>query len=56
MSHAMSYTNWMIAVDAHLIRAIGLTSDDLPDACTYDWWADEITPKQAARLLIEAGP
>ena len=50
------FDQWMKAVDKELVRRIGLETADLPDASFYDWFEDEITPAQAARLLIEAGP
>ena len=49
------FEHWMKRVDSILLRTVGVTSGDLPDACLYDWYDDELTPRQAAQLLIEAG-
>lgn len=52
----MSYERWLGHVDAELSRRIGFTSGDLPDANLPDWFDEGITPVQAAKLLIAAGP
>jgi len=49
----MTFEHWMQRVDNILLRTVGVPAGDLPDACLHDWYDDEITPKQAAQLLIE---
>ena len=49
----MTFYEWMRAVDAHLMRNVGVTSGDLPDACLHDWFLDGIEPQEAAQLLVE---
>ena len=45
---------WLAEVDRHLTAKVGLSTGDLGDQCYYDWFDDEITPAQAARLVLES--
>ena len=48
-----AFIAWMIAVDAALLRATGMTSSDLADCCYRDWYDDDMTPVCAARRVID---
>ena len=44
---------WKKAVNAHLVRCFGLSSDDLPDAAWYDYFEDELDPVAAIECAID---
>jgi hypothetical protein len=52
-SQIISFTAWMNAVDAALLRAIDMTSSDLADCAYRDWYNDDMSPVSAARLVID---
>ena len=51
----LSYTAWMMEVDAEVIRRVGCSVEDLADAATQDMYDDDMTPSQAAKRIILGG-
>ena len=49
----MSFKQWMKKVDAVLIATCGLSSHDLADCRYRDWYDDEMSPEEAARMALE---
>jgi hypothetical protein len=49
---AKTFEVWMNEVDAILMTACGISSEDLVDCCCSDWHEDGISPKRAARMAI----
>jgi hypothetical protein len=52
-SHPTDFGTWMEAVDEAVQASCGASVHDLADCCFADWFADGMTPKEAARLAIE---
>ncbi len=50
-STSLSFEDWLNAVDRAVGR-IGLSYMDLPDCPYADWYEDELSPAQAAKLAI----
>lgn len=49
-----TFENWMKSVDRIIANNLaGLTSQDLPDQCYMEWYEDEVSPKEAAKMAIE---
>jgi len=48
-----TFEQWMKEVDAALMEFIGLESDDLADCAYADMYADEMTPAEAMRRVLE---
>ena len=44
---------WLAQVDRHVGAIAGLTHSDLADQPWYDWWADDVEPREAAIMLLE---
>lgn len=47
------FEKWMGRVDQLVLKRIGVGADDIADMPWHDWYDDEMTPSQAARLAIE---
>src|SRR4051794_30300723 len=50
---ARTYEAWMAAVDAALVREVGVCSTDIPDVCYRDLYDSGCTPEEAADEAIE---
>ena len=51
----MTYQEYMEKVDAVISEITGgLTSADLPDFCTYDYYQDDVPPEETAHQILEA--
>lgn len=51
-----AFAKWRNEVDVELVAICGMVGDDLPDWCYADAFEDDMSPKQAAReVLQEAG-
>lgn len=51
---ATEFEVWLREVDAVYGRVLGMGMDDLGDAPWYDYWSDELTPREAvAHALID---
>lgn len=52
----LTYREWMAQVDATIAKLTGglLDSRCLPDFCYADYYADGVSPKQAAKDAIKA--
>lgn len=50
----LDFEDWMQEVDDAVSDICGLPTFDLPDCCYADWYADGMTPKQAARKAIKS--
>lgn len=48
----LSFESWMHQVDENIQDSTGLSADDLPDACYYDWYEDGTSPSRAAAKAI----
>ena len=48
-----SFRQWIREVDLILLRAVGLTSDDLADQPYRDMWEDGLTAMEAAERALE---
>lgn len=56
MSYRLSYEGWMQQVDREVYRLAAVSVHDLPDFPSWDWWADEVCPRDAAHdILAEEG-
>ena len=49
----MTYEQWMMAVSAIVIKACGLSIDELPDWLSRDAFEDELSPEEGAELCLE---
>jgi hypothetical protein len=52
-SHPTDFDRWMEAVDEAVQALCGASVHDLADCCFADWFADGLSPREAARLAIE---
>ena len=48
----MTYTEWVKAVNGYIWDTIGLSLDDLADACTRDMFDDGLEPREAAEYIL----
>jgi hypothetical protein len=48
----ITFAAWMAKVDRAIYARVGLSSDDLADACYWDSWADGVSPSDAAADAI----
>lgn len=48
-----TFETWLSDVDTELLAIAGLTHRDLADQTWWDWWADELSPAEAAELTLE---
>jgi hypothetical protein len=48
----LKYKDWIKRVDAIVQSKLGLSIDDLPDCCTVDWHANDMSPARAAARAI----
>ena len=46
------FDKWMKKVEGYVVELTGLSTDDLPDCCYYDWYEDGMAPKPAARKAM----
>lgn len=54
MDGVTDFETWLGKVDAVYVRVLGMGMDDLGDAPWYDYWSDELTPREAvAHALID---
>ena len=49
-----AFENWKQKVDATLLKAVGITSDDLMDVDYYGWYDADVSPAAAARKAVQA--
>jgi len=49
----MTYEQWMAAVDAILLRKLGVSTSDLADFCSRDAYEDELSPEEGALEALE---
>ena len=50
----MTYQEYRSKVDAVISQITGgLTSTDLPDFCTYDYYQDGVPPEETAHEILE---
>jgi hypothetical protein len=49
-----TFNEWLARVDKFLVRAIGLTHDDLADCNYADWFDARIRPIRAANKALKA--
>ena len=47
------FDQWMRKVDRICTATCGLSIHDLADMPFYDWFEDEMTPREAAELALE---
>jgi hypothetical protein len=51
---AMTYEQWKIQVDRHVLEQVGLYADDLPDYRYRDDYNDGVKPAITARKAVKA--
>jgi hypothetical protein len=49
----MSIDNYIARIDRVVSATTGLSVHDLPDVPFYDWYEDEVSPKEAATMVLE---
>jgi hypothetical protein len=49
----MNFDNWIAAVDTYVTGSLGIGIHDIADRPYYDWFEDELTPREAADIVIE---
>jgi hypothetical protein len=49
----MTFEEWLGKVDRHIGKVCGLGHNDLVDQPWWDWWNDEVRPREAARWALE---
>jgi hypothetical protein len=52
MTTSTGFDQWMTQVNQHLVAMCGMSSEDLPNCCYFDWYDDDVSPKSAARRAI----
>jgi hypothetical protein len=50
---ARDFDTWLAKVNSAIESRCGLSSDDLSDCCYYDWYADGVSPSDAAQMALE---
>ena len=54
MKQKQTFEDWMKAVNNNISAILfGVTSDDLPDVCYYDWYEANCSPLNAAKRAIK---
>ncbi len=47
------FQDWLAEVDTEIGKICGLSHNDLPDQCWYDWFDSGMEPEKAARECLE---
>ena len=48
-----TYAQWMSQVNEQVLRVAGLSVYDLGDFTSYDFWASDMSPVEAAQHVLE---
>jgi hypothetical protein len=48
----LTFAQWQVQVDRHLVDLCGLTAGCLADYPSYDLWNDSVPPLEAARICL----
>lgn len=49
----LSFKQWLAAVNRILLAKVGMGIGDLADCCYRDWYDDEVSPADAADMVLE---
>lgn len=51
--NGLTFKQWMKLVNRAVYAKCLMTCDDLADCCYWDWWNDDMSPADAADMVLQ---